>query len=76
MALKALEVRTYGNYHYFYNKKWECQFCALLSHFLTAYYLVTVVDSCFITRFLVISSILLRNGNGINYKFKVNSQRK
>ena len=30
-----------------------CQFCALLSHVLTAYYLVTVVDSCSITRFIV-----------------------
>ena len=27
-----------------------CQFCALLSHFLTVYHLVTVVDSCCITR--------------------------
>ena len=26
------------------------QFCALLSHFLTAHHLVTVVDSCCITR--------------------------
>ena len=26
-----------------------CQFCALLSHFLTVYHLVTVVDSCCIT---------------------------
>ena len=29
---------------------YKLQFRALLSHFLTAYYLVTVVDSCFITR--------------------------
>ena len=28
-----------------------CQFCALLSHVLTAYYLVTFEDNCFITRF-------------------------
>ena len=27
-----------------------CQFCALLSYFITAYYLVTVVDTCCITR--------------------------
>ena len=27
-----------------------CQFCALLSHLLTVYQLVTVVDSCCITR--------------------------
>ena len=27
-----------------------CQVCALLSHFLTVYHLVTVVDSCCITR--------------------------
>ena len=33
-----------------------CQFCDLLAHFLTVYYLVTVVDSSFITRFHVISS--------------------
>ena len=26
-----------------------CQFCALLSYFITAYYLVTVVDTCCIT---------------------------
>ena len=38
--------------------------CALLSHFLTAYYIVTVGDSCFITRFHVISSIL---ANYINF---------
>ena len=35
------------------------KFRALLSHVLTAYYLVTVVDSCFITRFLVFSSSIL-----------------
>ena len=27
-----------------------CQFCALLSHFLTVYHLLTVVESCCITR--------------------------
>ena len=37
----------------------KCQFCALLSHFLTAYYLVAVVDRCFKTRFHLISSILV-----------------
>ena len=39
-----------------------CQFCALLLHFLTVYHLVTVVDSCCITRshvFLLFSTFLL-----------------
>ena len=40
----------------FLNISVACQFCALLSHVLTAYYLVTFVDSCFITRFHVFSS--------------------
>ena len=35
------------------------QFCALLSHVLTAYYLVTVVDNCFITRSHVFSSSII-----------------
>ena len=39
-----------------------CQFCAILSHFLTVYHLVTVVDSCCITRshvFLLFFTIII-----------------
>ena len=44
----------------------SCQFCALLSHFLTAYYFVyTVVDICFITRFHLISSIWIMHARSL-----------
>ena len=46
------------------------QFCALLSHFLTAYHLVTVVDSCCITRSHV-SSLSLHFITGSVSEFKL-----
>ena len=55
---KAVGLRTGGVFELVVGLKSlnvtvTCQFCALLSQFLAAYYLVTVVDSCFIhvTRF-------------------------
>ena len=40
-----------------------CQFCALLSHFLAIYHLVTVVDSCCTTRSHVFLLFFTLNNN-------------
>ena len=48
VGLRTVDVLELG--HRPLNVSVACQCCALLSHFLTAYYRLTVVDSCSITR--------------------------